>query len=788
MSTPLGGQLSDKLRLAASKGQTGKIKELIESGATFDPDKAGRTPLHLAVTDGHVEAIKALIEEGCPVDRQDQVNGNTALHEASWNGYSKSVDVIVNYGRANLHAGNRRGRHGLSVTDAPRTGFGPPWQPEGQMSWQQQAWNQWSWQQQLEQEYRNSPHTRARESHSCERDMPRRRQPDAEYYRDEYGNIRQRPLPSNCDCSPHLRRLENQLEATKEKFLYEIDSAKQMMEDKMAYFDKKMAHQSGCLDQLCRERMAAERTECLHRIDRRAQKEQAEFERRSTVRINALRRELKHWFEERFKHFENKYGVDVGPFNDLDGPINDRTSDPGQDDLEEFDEPGASLLRSKSEGVLSVPDPITATRTLQEVRYAKAKPIENIAQTLVLEEDSTASDEKDHRPEKPEKPPKPPKPLPPPRTVGVSITPETGAIPKRNEGNPRSPTLREAGDPVSHAYHYGNAASQQSPGMLTSNTPNQSGNTGTPQSLYSRSQGVYQTGNVGTSTSWKPGNSVSPGIHGPRNQTSYPPANAGTSHTWKTGNYPSQPRNPSQLQRTPPQPRNPSQLQGTPPQPRNPSQYQGTPPQPRNLSQYKGDARTNAPPPYGNPRSSQPPPYGSHGHPSPVMSTFQPLNKSSNMQSSPRANISPITVNMSLANRSPPSRDSPVMSSPGSSNSPFPINGLRTPNNRDSIGSTSSSSRSRREPIDSSLAMALLDESAPSTGAPSPIPLQPDAADRRARPVSTVEVRPTQNNSLYTASGKPRPNSEHIAHSPGEQVTPKSPAEKQNGGPHYAVL
>ncbi|XP_070568617.1 ankyrin repeat domain-containing protein 6-like isoform X7 [Ptychodera flava] len=148
MSTPGGGQLSDKLRLAASKGQTARIKELLESGATFEPDKnsrtavhyaalnghattikaciqqgcepdiqdvAGRSPMHLAVTDGHVEAVRALIEEGCPVDRQDQVNGNTALHEAAWNGYSKSVEVLVGYGRANVHAANRSGMRPLHM-------------------------------------------------------------------------------------------------------------------------------------------------------------------------------------------------------------------------------------------------------------------------------------------------------------------------------------------------------------------------------------------------------------------------------------------------------------------------------------------------------------------------------------------------------------------------------------------------------------------------------------------------------------------------------------------------
>ena len=34
-----GASLSDKLRLAASKGQVEKVHELINSGATFEPDR-----------------------------------------------------------------------------------------------------------------------------------------------------------------------------------------------------------------------------------------------------------------------------------------------------------------------------------------------------------------------------------------------------------------------------------------------------------------------------------------------------------------------------------------------------------------------------------------------------------------------------------------------------------------------------------------------------------------------------------------------------------------------------
>ncbi|XP_078001497.1 uncharacterized protein LOC144453991 isoform X2 [Glandiceps talaboti] len=1070
MSTPAGGQLSDKLRLAASKGQTAKIKELVESGATFDPDKngrtavhyaalnghattikaciqqgcepdtqdvAGRSPLHLAVTDGHVEAIKALIEEGCPVDRQDQVNGNTALHESAWNGYSKSVEVLVNFGRANLHVANRNGmrplhmsiqnghnestrvllrngahpdarnnigesplhvasthghvtccrilisancdinavnrdgntplhiaaslgkrkitkilvdagcdiglknnkgqtaidvardheypeviiimtnsprgqsrsrrhhhhrnqmeyhqgpavmgrreqratgqgmmgvqtmspghypdhlhhhhhdiqpmsyddmevprhrpshrlsprqsqsqkRHGVNITDAPRSGFGPPWQQQTGMTWQQQVWNQWSWQRQQEQHYQN---LQGQRQAPLERviDDERNHQQDihlgramgnphehSEYYRDPMGNVRERQV-SNCNCMPYIRRLENQLEATKEKFMYEIESTSQMMEDKMKYFDKKMAHQSSCLDQLCKERITAERTECLHRIDRRAQKEQAEFERRSTVRINALRRELKGWFEDRFKHFERKYGDDF--VINGDGSIIDRTSDPGQDDDDEYDEPGASLLRSKSEGRLpsnyhnsehtqnctesdsqedevpstsqpggnkasdqSTPqsgvkpsDPITATRTLQEVRYAKTKPIENAAaDPLLLEEESenTATDREhdsnDGRPVKPPKPPKPPKPAkppPPPRTVSYPSNPTTGAIPKRTVGQQWEQQTRNV------------------------NGNNVAGHTSSPLQ-----SSQYLTQNHTSTNITRPGQNVANTSEPGQNNSNYLQRNSGNDTTNLQGNSRTDISSSHENQPTP----NRSFLH-------------------RNSGvKSEGFIRPNPTQSGGMAR------FYLHSQRTPAPS-YSALRTQNSSQSPHSIAVSPISVNTSLANASIPAKESPstLTSSPDSTSTPRAHNNyIAMNNNRDSSDSTSTStsSRSRRDPIDPLLALALLEENnnpakipsskppqlidAPSSSGqntPSPVPYGQQTRrsmysplDRRNQPISKVDVRQSQqvardNSYKFTASGKPHPstNDRLNVESPGEQVVPKSPVPpRQNGGPH----
>ncbi|NXD68584.1 ANKR6 protein, partial [Eolophus roseicapillus] len=138
--------LSERLLVAAHKGQVENVVQLINRGAKVAVTKHGRTPLHLAAHKGHLHVVRillkagcdldiqddgdqtalhraavvgntdviaTLIQEGCALDRQDK-DGNTALHEACWHGFSQSAKVLVKAG-ANVLAKNKAGNTPLHL-------------------------------------------------------------------------------------------------------------------------------------------------------------------------------------------------------------------------------------------------------------------------------------------------------------------------------------------------------------------------------------------------------------------------------------------------------------------------------------------------------------------------------------------------------------------------------------------------------------------------------------------------------------------------------------------------
>ncbi|XP_017777322.1 PREDICTED: ankyrin repeat domain-containing protein 6 [Nicrophorus vespilloides] len=99
------------LHLAASAGHGPVIRLLLNVAAPREvdsPDGAGCTPLQRAAADGHEEVVKMLLARGADVDKQDSVHGNSAMHEAAWKGYSRTVSLLAT-AKANLQKCNTGG-------------------------------------------------------------------------------------------------------------------------------------------------------------------------------------------------------------------------------------------------------------------------------------------------------------------------------------------------------------------------------------------------------------------------------------------------------------------------------------------------------------------------------------------------------------------------------------------------------------------------------------------------------------------------------------------------------
>uniref|UniRef100_A0A452U192 Ankyrin repeat domain 6 n=1 Tax=Ursus maritimus TaxID=29073 RepID=A0A452U192_URSMA len=105
--------LSERLLIAAYKGQAENVVQLINKGAKVAVTKGDQTALHRATVVGNTEVIAALIQEGCALDRQDK-DGNMAPHEASWHGFSQSAKLLVKAG-ANVLAKNKAGNTALHL-------------------------------------------------------------------------------------------------------------------------------------------------------------------------------------------------------------------------------------------------------------------------------------------------------------------------------------------------------------------------------------------------------------------------------------------------------------------------------------------------------------------------------------------------------------------------------------------------------------------------------------------------------------------------------------------------
>ncbi|XP_072425959.1 ankyrin repeat domain-containing protein 12 isoform X1 [Chiloscyllium punctatum] len=105
------------LHMAAIRGETKQVKELISQGADVNvKDFAGWTPLHEACNLGYYEVAKQLIMAGADVNTQG-LDNDTPLHDAASNGHRDIVKLLLRNG-GDAYQMNHRGERPVDVADS----------------------------------------------------------------------------------------------------------------------------------------------------------------------------------------------------------------------------------------------------------------------------------------------------------------------------------------------------------------------------------------------------------------------------------------------------------------------------------------------------------------------------------------------------------------------------------------------------------------------------------------------------------------------------------------------
>uniref|UniRef100_A0A665V3B6 Uncharacterized protein n=1 Tax=Echeneis naucrates TaxID=173247 RepID=A0A665V3B6_ECHNA len=314
------------LHLSCQNGHTQSSKVLLLGGSRPDSkNHAGDTCLHVAARYNHITVIRILLGAFCSVSEKNLV-GDTPLHVAAALNHKKTVRLLLEAGgdsricnNAGETALDQAREHNnpdvaLLLTKAPQvkavpandtqsSDRAPCKHAEVTESHTRRGKNR----KQKEKPFMSDPLRRKETKHSdafhkrkskLRGVSPHASAPPHNFkayqlytlYRGKDGKIMQAPL-NGCRCEPLISKLENQLEATKEEMKTEILTVQDLMNSKMGQLDRKNKHQILALDKMTVERVSAERSECLQRIEHRAVQERLEAEKRQASLVS----ELKSW-------------------------------------------------------------------------------------------------------------------------------------------------------------------------------------------------------------------------------------------------------------------------------------------------------------------------------------------------------------------------------------------------------------------------------------------------------------------------------------------------------------
>ncbi|XP_020945662.1 ankyrin repeat domain-containing protein 6 isoform X4 [Sus scrofa] len=341
------------LHLACQNSHAQSTRVLLLGGSRADlKNNAGDTCLHVAARYNHLSIIKLLLSAFCSVHEKNQA-GDTALHIAAALNHKKVVKILLEAG-ADGTIVNNAGQTPLETAryhNNPEVALLLTKAPQGSVS----AGDTHSSEQAAprKEEAKEdclsaSPEPRAKDcrqrksrpkvsafsdptppadqqpgqqknthTHSHPKKRPRRRcsppPPPHEFrayqlytlYRGKDGKVMQAPI-NGCRCEPLINKLENQLEATVEEIKAELVSVQDKMNTKLGHMESKTQHQMRVLDKLMVERLSAERTECLNRLQQHSDSEKHEGEKRQMSLVD----ELKTWCMLKIQNLELKLSGD----------------------------------------------------------------------------------------------------------------------------------------------------------------------------------------------------------------------------------------------------------------------------------------------------------------------------------------------------------------------------------------------------------------------------------------------------------------------------------------------
>uniref|UniRef100_A0A8C3UR79 ANKR6 protein n=1 Tax=Catharus ustulatus TaxID=91951 RepID=A0A8C3UR79_CATUS len=337
------------LHLACQNSHSQSTRVLLLGGSRADlKNNAGDTCLHVAARYNHLPIIRVLLSAFCSVHEKNQA-GDTALHVAAALNHKKVVKLLLEAG-ADASVVNNAGQTPLEVArqhnnpevallltkqgsvsaadDTPSSDQPPERKnnlkdkprsaspdPKGKKNKKKKPKEKVSAlsdpispadQQTLPQPQKNVPKRRSK--HHCSSPPPPhevRAYQLYTLYRGKDGKVMQAPI-NGCRCEPLINKLENQLEATVEEIKAELGTVQDKMNIKLGQMESKTQHQLRVLDKLMAERLSAERTECLHRLQQHAELEKSEGEKRQISLVD----ELKTWCLLKIQNLELKLSGD----------------------------------------------------------------------------------------------------------------------------------------------------------------------------------------------------------------------------------------------------------------------------------------------------------------------------------------------------------------------------------------------------------------------------------------------------------------------------------------------